>query len=103
MSNWFTQEHSVENVDLPGNKQIYNLISNIRKVCRDLADDNPNVGYIVAASDVYDPTDDFPKANGWKYTESSEEIDIFCKKQEIKGAKSLLGNIWFLIKKGLVN
>jgi len=29
-----------------------------------LADDNPNVGYIVAASDVYDPTDDFPKANG---------------------------------------
>ena len=103
MSSWFTQEPSVEEGDTPGNKQIYNLISNIRKWYRDSATDNPDVGYIVAASDVYNPADDFPKANGWKYTENSEEIDIFCKKQEIKSAKAFLGNIWFLIKKGLVN
>ncbi|MCL8212479.1 hypothetical protein [Mesoplasma whartonense] len=103
MSNWFTNKPDVEEGDKPGNKQIYNLISDIRKKFRDSVTDNPNVGYIVAASDVYDFKDDFPKANGWKYTENSEEIDIFCKKQEIKSAKAFLGNIMFLIKKGLVN
>gem|GEM_PF-5030396 len=54
----------MEEGDKPGNKQIYNLISDIRKKFRDSVTDNPNVGYIVAASDVYDFKDDFPKANG---------------------------------------